>query len=267
MKRSFLRNSATWTFRLLMLLALLSTLSLVGTAQTAGYDQFQTGAGTSVTLDGIGEVKLQGVPIQGSTGNADTVIHRTEDVPQGGGTVNTNVYALFMKSTSSVNVGGQPADVYVTINNTGGAVSTSVLPQPDSLSPSTGTVTVRTDGTFDSSLTVNADIIFVKAGTSVGNPGNYIGSQPANAITLTSKNSSWSAAPPAGYPGGLPSGGFYPKPVHNPGPHAHFVVPASCGPVLAPGVPVDPTAKTAIRPGGSVGQAIARPVCVSVTAQ
>src|SRR5262249_5284388 len=172
MKRSFLRNSATWTCRLLMLLALLSTLSLVGTAQTAGYDQFQTGAGTTVTLDGIGQVKLQGVPIQGSTGNADTIVQRTEAVPQGVGTVNPNEYALFMKSTSPVSVGGQSADVYVTINNTGGAVPTSVLPQPDSLSPSKGTVTVRTDGTFDSSLTVNADIIFVKAGTSVGNPGN-----------------------------------------------------------------------------------------------
>src|SRR5262249_41358473 len=149
------------------------------------------------------------------------------------GTVKTNVYALFMKSTSSVNFGGQPADVYVTINNTGGAVSTSVLPQPDSLSPSTGSVTVRTDGTFDSSLTVNADIIFVKAGTSVGNPANVISSQAGNPITLTSTNSSWSATPPSGYPGGLPSGGFYPKPVHSPGPHAHIVVPASCGPALA----------------------------------
>jgi hypothetical protein len=267
MTHSFLRNSATWTFRLIMWLALLSTLSLFGTAQTAGYDQFQTGAGTTVTLDGIGQINLQGVAIQGSTGNADTIIHRTEDVPQGGGTVKTNVYALFMKSTSAVNVGGQPADVYVTINNTGGAVSASTLPQPDSLSPSTGSVTVRTDGTFDSSLTVNADIIFVKAGTSVGNPGNIIGSQAASPITLTSTNSSWSASPPAGYPGGLPSGGFYPKPVHSPGPHAHIVVPASCGPVLAPAptpIPVAQTAKTALQPGGSTGQLIARPVCASV---
>jgi len=139
-----------------------------------------------------------------------------------------------------------------------------VLPQPDSLSPSTGSVTVRTDGTFDSSLTVNADIIFVKAGTSVSDSGNYLGSQAASPITLTSTNSSWSASPPAGYPGGLPSGGFYPKPVHSPGPHAHLVVPASCGPVKAPGIPVDQTAKTALQPGGSTGQLIARPICVSV---
>ena len=173
-------------FQDLALIGLLSLCSLPMAAQSSGYDLFQTGSGTSVDLSslGLGVVKLQGVAIQGSSGNTDTIIHRTQDVPSGGGTVSVNVYALFMKSTSPVTFQGQSADVYVTINNTGGGVSTSTLPQPDSLSASTGSVTVRTDGTFDSNITVNADLIFVKAGTSVGDSANWIGHQAASSTTL-----------------------------------------------------------------------------------
>ena len=223
-------------FRFLALFVLLSLCSLPMTAQSAGYDLFQTGSGTSVDLSslGLGVVPLQGVAIQGTTGNTDTIIHRTQAVPTGGGTVSVNVYALFMKSTSSVTFQGQSADVYVTINNTAGGVSTSTLPQPDSLSASTGSVTVRTDGTFDSSITVNADLIFVKAGTSVGNSGNWIGHQAASSTTLSSTNSSWSSSAPAGYPSSssLPSGGFYPINIgggHSTPSHVHAVVPATCG--------------------------------------
>ncbi|HEY6968099.1 MAG TPA: hypothetical protein VJA94_02755 [Candidatus Angelobacter sp.] len=217
------------------LLTLLSICSIPVMGQSAGYDLFQTGSGTSVDLSslGLGVVNLQGVAIQGSSGNTDTIIHRTQNVPSGGGTVSVNVYALFMKSTSSVTFQGQSADVYVTINNTGGGVSTSTLPQPDSLSASTGSVTVRTDGTFDSNITVNADLIFVKAGTSVGNSGNWIGHQAASSTTLSSTNSSWSSSPPSGYPapGSLPSGGFYPINIgggHSTPSHVHAVVPARC---------------------------------------
>ena len=147
-------------------------------------------------------------------------MHRTQDVPQGGGTVPLEVTALFMKSASSVTYNGQPVDVYVTINNSGGKVSTSVLPQPDSLSGSTGTMTVRTDGTFDSSFNVNADVIFVKAGTSVTNSANYVGHQAASTISLSSTNSTYTTSAPSGYPNSstFPSGGIYPRPVHN-GPH------------------------------------------------
>jgi len=197
-------------------------------AQTAGYDLLQTGSGASIDLSsaGLGNVALQGVPIQSSTGSTDTIMHRTQDTV-GGGTTPVNVTALFMKSTSSTTFQGQSVDVYVTLNNSGGTISTSVLPQPDSLSASTGTVTVRSDGTFDSSITVNADVIFVRAGTSVTNSANYVGHQAASAITLSSSGSSWSSTPPAGYPASssFPSGGFYPRPVHN-GPHP--VVPSTC---------------------------------------
>jgi hypothetical protein len=163
-----------------------------------------------------------------------------------------------MKSTSSVTFSGQQVDVYVTLNNSAGAISTSVLPQPDTLSASTGTVTVRSNGTFDSSITVNADVIFVKAGTSVTNSANYVGHQAASSITLTSSNSTWSSTPPAGYPSSstFPSGGFYPKPVHN-GPHP--VVPSSCSTTASPTSSVQRGAKNS---AATIG-AIAVQACVT----
>ena len=131
----------------------------------------------------------------------------------------------------------------MTINNSGGKVSTSVVPQPDSLSGSTGTMTVRTDGTFDSSFNVNADVIFVKAGTSVTNSANYVGHQAAKTISLSSTNSTYTTTPPSGYPNSatFPSGGIYPRPVHN-GPHP--VIPSKCGTGFQPTNPQSPTTAT-----------------------
>jgi hypothetical protein len=209
--------------------ALLVLCSLPLSAQSAGYDLLQTGSGASVDLSsvGLGNVSLQGVPIQSSTGTTDTIMHRTQNIPSGGGSSPVDVTAVFMKSTSSVTFSGQQVDVYITLNNSGGTIPTSVLPQPDALSASSGSVTVRSDGTFDSNITVNADVIFVKAGTSVTDSTNYVGHKAAPSVALTSSGSSWSSTPPAGYPssGSFPSGGFYPKPVHN-GPHP--VVPSTC---------------------------------------
>lgn len=213
-----------------VLLLFVLCLSLPGMAQSAGYDLLQTASGSSIDLSsvGLGTVALSGVPIEASLGDSDTIMHRTSDVPAGGGNVPVNVTALFMKSTNPVTYQNQSTDVYVTINNSAGNISTSVLPQPDSLSGSSGTLTVRTDGTFDSSFSVNADVIFVKAGTSVTSSSNWIGHQPASGISLSSTNSTWSSTAPSGYPSSstFPSGGFYPKPVHT---GAHKVVPASCG--------------------------------------
>jgi hypothetical protein len=165
-----------------------------------------------------------------------------------------------MKSTSSVTFNGQPVDVYVTINNSGGKVSTSVLPQPDSLSGSTGTMTVRTDGTFDSSFNVNADVIFVKAGTSVTNSANYVGHQAAKTISLSSTNSTYTTTPPSGYPNSatFPSGGIYPRPVHN-GPHP--VVPSKCSSGVQPTNPQSPAAATMST--GPTGSAVAIAQCIS----
>lgn len=244
----------------LLMLALL-VASVFASAQTAGYDLLQTGSGASIDLSSVnlGNVSLTGVPIQGSIGNTDTIMHRTQDVPQGGGKVSLEVAALFMKSTSSVTFNGQQVDVYVTLNNSGGKVPTSVLPQPDSLSGSTGTMTVRTDGTFDSSFNVNADVIFVKAGTSVTDSSNYVGHQAAKTISLSSTNSTYTTTPPSGYPNSatFPSGGIYPRPVHN---GAHPVVPSKCG-GLQPTNPQSPA--TATKSIGPTGSAIAIAQCVT----
>ena len=233
-----------------------------------GYDLLQTGSGASIDLSslGLGVVPLQGVPIQSSTGTTDTIVHRTQNIPSGGGTVSANVTAVFMKSTSPVTYSGQSADVYVTINNSGGTISTSTLPQPDSLSASTGSLTFRTDGTFDSSLTINADVIFVKAGTSVTNSANYIGHQAASAITLTSTNSSWSTTAPTGYPSSstFPSGGVYPSPVHT---GRHPVIPSKCGSTVGATQPTGSAATLNNQGGkqaGPSGAALAV-ACVSST--
>lgn len=228
--------------------AILLSASLVS-AQSAGYDLFQTGSGASVDLSsiGLGVVSLAGVAIQSATGNADTIMYRPQDVPAGGGTIPVNLFALLMKSQSHVTYNGQSADVWVTVNNSGGAISTTVIPQPDSLSASTGTLTVYTNNTFDSIITINADIIIVTANGSPSNSSQVLGHQAGPAITLSQTGSSWSTTAPSGYPiSATPtsgfaatsgprgaaatstsvtysSGGIYFKPVHQ-GPHP--VVPA-----------------------------------------
>jgi hypothetical protein len=248
--------------------ALLVLCSLPLSAQSAGYDLLQTGSGASVDLSsvGLGNVSLQGVPIQSSTGTTDTIMHRTQNIPSGGGSSPVEVTAVFMKSTSSVSFNGQQVDVYITLNNSGGTIPTSVVPQPDALSASSGSVTVRSDGTFDSNITVNADVIFVKAGTSVTDSANYVAHRAAPSVALTSTGSSWSSTPPAGYPssGSFPSGGFYPKPVHN-GPHP--VVPSTCNTIQK--LPSNPQpvadANTKNAPGQQAGALIAVRACVTAT--
>lgn len=198
--------------------------SVAGTAAAQGYDFFQTGSGASVDLSSmnLGQVSLQGVPIENSTfGNTDTIMYRSAGIPQGGGNVPVSVYALYMESTSPVTYNGQQADVYVTINNSNGAIPQSVLPQPDSLSASTGNLTVYTSSqTFDSSMSVNADLIFVQHGGSPTNPSQVLGSGPAPSVTMGQTGSSYSTTAPPNYPAPscYPAGGFYPLPVHK-GPH------------------------------------------------
>jgi hypothetical protein len=123
---------------------------------------------------------------------------------------------------------------------------------------------VRPDNTFDSSITVNADVIFVKAGTSVTNSANYVGHQAAPSITLTSSGSSWSSSPPAGYPSSttFPSGGFYPRPVHN-GPHP--VIPSTCNTTLSPNQPTNTQAVTGgtTKNAGQTNAQIAVKACVT----
>jgi hypothetical protein len=268
MNHNFMREYKKSMLVLFSAFALLLACSLSASAQTAGYDLLQTGSGASIDLSsaGLGNVKLQGFAIQSSLGSTDTIMHRTKDTV-GGGSTPVEVTALFMKSVNSVTFQGQSTDIYVTINNSGGTISTSVLPQPDALSSSTGTVTVRSDNTFDSSITVNADVLFVPAGSNVT---KYYASKPAAAISLSSTNSTWSSTPPAGYPSSpsFPPGGFFPKPVHN-GPHP--VVPSTCNVHAIPAnpVPVDSANATSAadakaKAGTADASLIAIARCISV---
>ena len=203
-------------------------------AQCNGYDQFQTGSGTSFDLgSGIGVVNFQGVSIDSSQyGNADTIIKRS---PSGtSGVCNLSVFAMYLKSTSPVTLpGGSQADVYATINNTGGSGGP---PQPDTLTASSGTMTLTqtssSGGTFDSSLTVNADLIFVKPGTSPASSSNYvIPPKPAPGKTLVAVQIQYSTTPPPGYPGCLPADVVYVYQIAGAG-HPHSVVAATttaCG--------------------------------------
>lgn len=203
-------------------------------AQCNGYDQFQTGSGTSFDLgSGIGVVNFQGVPIDSSQyGNADTIIKRSPSSTSG--VCNLSIFAMYLKSTSPVTLpGGGQADVYATINNTGGSGGP---PQPDTLTASSGTMTLSatssSGGTFDSNLTVNADLIFVKPGTSPTNPANYVTKpQPAPGKTLVAVKIQYSTTPPPGYPGCLPADVIYVYQIAGVG-HPHSVVAATttgCG--------------------------------------
>ena len=79
-------NRSRYSVRsLILLMAVVFATSMVS-AQTAGYDLLQTSSGASIDLSslGLGVVNLKGVPIQSSTGNTDTIMHRTADMPSGG---------------------------------------------------------------------------------------------------------------------------------------------------------------------------------------
>jgi hypothetical protein len=216
---------------MIAVLCLGSNFASAQSPPSAGYDLLTTASGASVDLSSIGlssSVALQGVPIQGTLGSTDTIMNRPENIVFG--TAQTlNVTALFMMSTSPVEYEGQSADVYITLNNSGGLIPTSVLPQPDTLNASGGTLTVSSGGTFTTNFVVNADVILVPHGASVTNSANYIGHSAAPQVTLSPATSTWSSTAPSGYPsnGSFPSGGFYPVlPAHN---GRHPVTPATCG--------------------------------------
>lgn len=234
-----------------------SLLAAGQAAPVAGYDLLTTGDGASVDLTsiGLGVVPLQGVPIEAALGQTDTIMHRPGNTTYGTAQ-SLLVTALFMKSVNSVEFQGQLADVYVTLNNSAGVIPTTVVPQPDTLNASGGTITVNggqnTGGTFNATFVMNADVIFVHAGTSVTNPANYIAHQAAPQVSFSPATSSWSTAAQAGYPSSttFPPGGFYPIMVaHTNGPHP--VTPATCG-----------TAQTtSIDKRGAI---VSRPACISV---
>ncbi len=218
--------------RLSVLAVVLFASAPLATAQKAGYDVFRTTEGTYADLTefGLGKVDLKGVPITKSLGDSDTIIRRAWEVSDKEGATPIYVYALFMKSTKSVTFKGQEVDVYITINNSGGAISKRVLPQPDVLTPSLGILNVRKEsdqgGKFSSKLEVNADVILVKAGTRPTIPGNVLVHQAAPAVTMTATDIAWSAAPPEGLlvNKAFPTGGFHPAAIRASPAHSHGIV-------------------------------------------
>jgi hypothetical protein len=227
MKRLLLRSLPV-LFAAVMLFIFMPPVS----AQQAGYDLLQTPSGASIGVSGVSPstVPLHGVPICTCTGQTDTIMHRS--AAAAGGHANLTVVALFLKNSVPVTHNGSSVDVYITVNNSDGVIGQNVLPQPDPLPPSTGSLTIRPDGTFDSSFTVHADIIIVAAGADVRNPATHIAHMAAPPVTLSASNNVWSAVPPAGYPAEcfFPANGFYPGgpvPEAAPtGPHQHPVVPS-----------------------------------------
>lgn len=209
-------------------------------AQQAGYDLLKTGTDASIELPSrLGApalspatIPLQGVPICACIGATDTIMHRGDRHPDG--TADLTVVALFLKNSGAVHLGKTPVDVYITVNNSNGVIGHNTVPQPDSLTPSTGTLNIHTDNTFDSDFTVHADVIVVAAGADVRNPATPVlhhGAAPP--VHLGAHGSPWSATPPPGYPECFfPGNGFFPGgPVPETDPtnpsHRHPVTPSS----------------------------------------
>jgi hypothetical protein len=196
------------------------------TGPGGGYDLLLTSGGTQDNLSsvGLGTVTFQGLPLPGvaQAGTADTIVERLDAVPnpipQNGACIPIQIIALSLQSTGTVicnnascgSYKGQAVSVYATINQTGGTIPTSQLPQPDSLTASSGTMTVFPNGTFNTNgTTVQADLIVVPPGSAI--TARPIFSTPMPSDTITANGSSWTTTAPPGYPNSpvFPSGGFY----------------------------------------------------------
>lgn len=192
-----------------------------------GYDLLQTVSGTQDDLSslGLGVVSFSGVPLPGNlAGTADTVVCRITplpgQIPSGGATLNIQIVALLLSGNTTYQ--NQNVTVYATINQTTNAsgayaISRSQLPVPDQaqLQASTGTMTVASNGTFNTnSLNIQADLIVVPQGQPVTATPIFTAPMPAD--TISSSGSTWTTTAPSGYPSSstFPSGGFY---VNEPG--------------------------------------------------
>jgi len=129
------------------ILAGLAGQSLFATDISPGFDLLQTAPGTffDATPFGLGIIPMVGLPI--GPGITDTIVERDNGFvcpapPCLGNTVNIHLFALSLHSAAPINVGGSFFDVFAEIDNSAGVIPLSILPQPDALNPSTGTLTI-----------------------------------------------------------------------------------------------------------------------------
>lgn len=225
-------------FRLNILAGMIVLIASVPlSAQT--FDLFQTDSSQSpsVNLSAIpglspSTVSFQGVPLQPQSclGNTDTIIQRSD----ASGNLHPTVFGLMMKSTNDatnpVQYNGANVDVYVTINNSGNTIDQATIPTPDNPPQTPGTMAIGSDGTFNSTLNVNPDIILVPAGTSRDALNSNIIASFTNdsfktALTATGRTGPTSSSYPncAAYPTG---GVQVTQLTHTAPSHVHQVVPA-----------------------------------------
>jgi hypothetical protein len=197
-----------------------------GNVNPGGFDLLQTPNGSTDDLSsiGLGTVTFQGValPSIAQAGTADTVVCRitplTYPIPSGGETLNIQIVGLLLQSTGTVicnsslcgSYSGKAVTVYATINQTNGVIPLNQLPQPDYLTPSTGSMTVYSNSTFNTNgTTVQADLIVVPPGGAVTSTPIFTTPMPSDSISAS--GSSWTTTAPPGYPTppSFPPGGFY----------------------------------------------------------
>jgi hypothetical protein len=162
------------------------------------------------------------LPAVAGVGTADTIVQRQNaipyPIPQGGACIPIQIVALYLQSTGTVtcnnshcgSYSGKAVTVFATINQVQSIIPTSQLPQPDTLTASTGTMTVYSNNTFNTNgTTVQADLIVVPPGSAV--TATPIFTTPMPADTISASGSSWTSTEPPGYPNSsnFPSGGFY----------------------------------------------------------
>jgi hypothetical protein len=218
----------TWFATVMMLLVAGAGMAAAqcSTGPGGGYDLLETPNGSQDNLSsvGLGTVTFQGVPLPSvaQAGTADTLVERLNAIPNpipaGGACIPIQIVALYLESTGTVicnnslcgSYSGQPVTVYATINQVTNVIPLSQLPEYDSLTPSDGTMTVYSNGTFNTNgTTVQADLIVVPPGAAVTSAPIFHTPMPAD--TISASGSSWTTTPPPGYPAppAFPSGGFY----------------------------------------------------------
>jgi len=200
----------------------LATAQCAGNSNVGGFDLLQTASGSQDDLSslGLGTVSFSGVPVSfPALGSTDTIVCRItplpNPVPSGGATLNIQIVALLLQGSAIYN--GQSVTVYATVNQTQNAqgvyaIPLSQLPVPDQsqLAASTGTMTVGSNGTFNTnSLNIQADLIVVPQGAAVTATPIFTAPMPAD--TLSQSGGSWSSTRPSGYPSSstFPPGAFY----------------------------------------------------------